>query len=115
MHGRRPDMPNEFLGPFPPWCEGVHAPEVGWGLSQFHATEPIHQEVLVLLDGEMQSVAVADINLYPNATDPLKREAYTAVHFENLGAEMGPDDVEALAAKPTRIPADDRAAKAWRT
>jgi hypothetical protein len=37
------------------------------------------------------------------------------VHLENPYAEIGPEDVEGLAAKLTQIRADDRAAKAWRT
>ena len=127
MIDREPDTPNEILGPCPPWCGGAHAPEVGWGLSQYHATQPLHLEVEE--DGERYSIGEFDITQYPGASDPLKREAYISLHVEDLGGEMGPEEAEALAAafeewagqlrglaaKLARIRAEDRAALAWRT
>ena len=127
MQRRPPELPNEFLTPCPPWCGGIHAREEAWGLSQFHSTAPVRLQVE--LAGEEWFLGDADINQYPAATDPLKRQAYAALHLEGPEAEMGPEDVEALAAafeayagqlrglaaKLARIRADDRAAKAWRT
>lgn len=127
MQRRPPELPNEFLTPCPTWCDGIHAPEEAWGQSQYHSTEPLCLEVE--LDGEEHCLAEADLNQFPTATDLLRREAYVALHLEGPETEMGPEDVEALAAafvdyagqlrglaaKLARIRADDRAAKAWRT
>jgi hypothetical protein len=120
-------MPNDVLTPCPRWCAGVHNPRQGWGESQYHATEPLPLDVE--LGGEGHRFGEVDITQYPNATDPLKREAYISLHLEDPSVEMEPANVEALAtafeqwagqlrglaAKLTRIRADDRAALAWRT
>lgn len=127
MRDRGPEMPNEFPTPCPPWCDGIHAPEVGWGLSQFHATQPLDLDFQ--LNGETYTVGEIDITQFPAATDPFKREAFISMHLEDPDGEMGPADAEALAAAfelwagqlrglaatLARIRADDVAAKAWRT
>ena len=120
-------MPNEFLGPCPPWCGGVHAPEQAWGISQYHSTRPLYLDVE--LGGDVYPIGEADITQYPAATDPLRRLPYLFLELTFDDYELSPEEtlvlatalnsflerVRQLAAQLARIRADDLAAKAWRT
>jgi hypothetical protein len=97
----------------PAVVRGCHNPRQGWGQSQFHATEPLPLDVD--LAGEGYRFGEVDITQYPNATDPLKREAYLSLHLEDPSVEMGPEDVEALAAAFSRASAASPRAQASRT
>lgn len=96
MHDREPDMPNEILGPCPPWCEGVHNPRQGWGQSQFHSTEPLYLDLE--LGGVVYRIGEADVTQYPNATDPLQRLPFLFLELDFDDYELGPEDFAVLAA-----------------
>lgn len=127
MHNRPPDMPNEFLGPCPPWCEGEHAPDERWGISQFHSTRPLFLDVE--LGGEVYRVGEADVTQYPNATDPRRRLPFLFLELSFDDYELGPEDfgvlsaalagfmeqVRQLAERVAVLRTEHYAAMAWRT
>lgn len=86
---------NDILGPCPHWCDGVHAEEQGWGLSQFHETNPLLLRVVI--DDIRYRVAEAVIVQYPRASDPSRRRPYISLDLSMGGVEMEPEDIANLA------------------
>ncbi|TDU05006.1 hypothetical protein EDD99_3491 [Streptomyces sp. 846.5] len=91
-----PRTRDETLGPCPPWCGGVHVPREEWGVSQFHATQPIELDIEDAT-GKTLLYATADFYQYLGSDRPEKALIFIELTWQEGGQELHPEDVVAIA------------------